>query len=219
MPSTTNSLESSHGHLNGKIPRRNDFWSGMTRLVEFIIIKENNFKKALRCNFSRAIRVLEKTTKLNMNSMEEQKGAYNTSLTTCDCGETLLISKLFRTKIPCSHIYSMTATLPTFPDNLDLKLTKSIYRLHIEYENVTDEDRLQEMLHENILKVKAVKNIRKFSHYKNEKVILQTIGEITPGNEFANGLPLSFHRIVDSGIKKFSAYKKDSRDEDSEQQC
>ena len=63
MPSTTNSLEASHGHLNEKLPRRNDFWTGMKRLIEFLIVNENGFKKALKCNFTRALRVLEKNYK------------------------------------------------------------------------------------------------------------------------------------------------------------
>ena len=205
MPSTTNSLEASHGHLNEKLPRRNDFWTGMKRLIEFLIVKENGFKKALKCNFTRALRVLEKTTKLNMESMEQQKSFYSTSLTHCNCGETLLISKLYRTQIPCSHIYSISRTFPKFPDNLKLKLSKSIYQLDIEYENVSQNDKDQEMLYENVLKVKAVKNIRKFSHYKKEKVIMQAIDDLIPGDEFANGLPLGFHKMVEFGIRKFSS--------------
>ena len=43
MPSTTNALESSHGHLNGQLPRRNNFWSAMLRLVTFILKKESSF--------------------------------------------------------------------------------------------------------------------------------------------------------------------------------
>lgn len=37
MPSTTNSLEAYHGHLNKKIPRVNEFWSSIARLANIII--------------------------------------------------------------------------------------------------------------------------------------------------------------------------------------
>ncbi|KAK8896368.1 hypothetical protein M9Y10_014266 [Tritrichomonas musculus] len=32
MPTTTNSLESTHGHLNKKMPRRNNFWMSLFRI-------------------------------------------------------------------------------------------------------------------------------------------------------------------------------------------
>ena len=51
MPSTTNALEFSHGHLNADVPRHNDFWTAMKRLVNFTLNKENNFEAAYKANY------------------------------------------------------------------------------------------------------------------------------------------------------------------------
>ena len=94
MPSTTNALEASHGHLNEKLPRRNDFWTGMLRLVNFLIIKENNFKKAIKCNFRRSLKNVVDTAKANSFIMHEQRKDYHTDHEKCDCGETKLLSQM-----------------------------------------------------------------------------------------------------------------------------
>ena len=37
MPSTTNALESIHGHINSMIPRRNEFWNSLYRLIKYFL--------------------------------------------------------------------------------------------------------------------------------------------------------------------------------------
>jgi hypothetical protein len=46
MPSTTNSLEATHGHLNEAISRRNPFWAFLALLFEAIADKTIHFEPA-----------------------------------------------------------------------------------------------------------------------------------------------------------------------------
>lgn len=58
MPSTTNSLESSHGHINSKTPRRNNFWSALNRIVTFLIKQNFNYQNKINYNYRREVRKL-----------------------------------------------------------------------------------------------------------------------------------------------------------------
>ena len=110
MPSTTNALESSHGHLNSQIPRRNNFWSAMLRLTKYVLRKEYGFNESLIRNYQREKRIIKKTAKDNSSIIDKQIQYYNTTPDKCECGETSLLSKMFRVKIACSHIFSITNT-------------------------------------------------------------------------------------------------------------
>ena len=50
MPSTTNSLESSHGHLNCKTPRRNNIWAALNRIITFLINQNYNYQHKINHN-------------------------------------------------------------------------------------------------------------------------------------------------------------------------
>ena len=45
MPSTTNSLEASHGHINGATPRRNEFLSSLSRLTHSLTKSDFQFSE------------------------------------------------------------------------------------------------------------------------------------------------------------------------------
>lgn len=47
MPSCTNQLESSHGHLNSLVPRRNELFASLKKLMDEIVKKNQNFEKKL----------------------------------------------------------------------------------------------------------------------------------------------------------------------------
>jgi hypothetical protein len=69
MPSTTNSLEATHGHLNEATSRRNPFWQSMEILHSAISAKTQHFDLALAHNF-RA--VLKRCSRRYRNLPEEQ---------------------------------------------------------------------------------------------------------------------------------------------------
>ena len=47
MPSTTNSLESTHGHLNAGIPRRKLFWASIYRIINSITKQDFQFSNSV----------------------------------------------------------------------------------------------------------------------------------------------------------------------------
>ena len=89
MPSCTNQLESTHGHLNSLIPRRNELFSSLKRLMDEIVKKNDNFDKNFNHNYSRfknkIIRFVKNTPQKVMRSMIQK---YSTNLDTneCKCG-------------------------------------------------------------------------------------------------------------------------------------
>ena len=53
MPSTTNALEATHGHLNESTQRRNDFWPSLHRLVKSINDRTHSFEDHLKHSFQK----------------------------------------------------------------------------------------------------------------------------------------------------------------------
>lgn len=54
IPSTTNSLEATLGHISKKTPRKNDFWSPINRMAKCLSINKESFNKKIRHNFNHA---------------------------------------------------------------------------------------------------------------------------------------------------------------------
>jgi len=52
MPSTTNSLESMHDHLNKKTPRNNGSWASINRLTKSFMIKLNLLDQKIEHNYA-----------------------------------------------------------------------------------------------------------------------------------------------------------------------
>lgn len=52
MPTATNSLESYHGHLNHKTPRRNTFYTSIFKINQFLTMKYTNIKKRISHNYN-----------------------------------------------------------------------------------------------------------------------------------------------------------------------
>ena len=211
MPSTTNALESSHGHLNARIPRRNNYWSAMLRLVMYVMNKENNFSEALQRNYQREKRVVMKTFKENSSLIEQQIHYYNTTESKCECGETTLLSKMFRVNIACSHIYSITKKFEELPD-IELTMSKNINELEIEHVIIDLPEVFVDLELQNKIQNKATKTIRRFSHFKQEKLIRDDVSSLKINDEFANGLPTSYHKVVSNGIQKFFVKKNKGTD-------
>lgn len=105
MPSTTNSLESSHGHINENIPRRHNFFHSLNKLVKWSNRKISNFQKLLSKNFDYIVnKSIKKLQSKSSNDMIKECKYYQSTMFTCNCGEVSLESKLYRTPLKCSHM-------------------------------------------------------------------------------------------------------------------
>lgn len=115
MPSCTNQLESTHGHLNSFIPRRNLFWPLVQRIISSIILKCQNFKKYCKHNYERyqpKIKIICKNTPNQI--MEQMIRQYKTDLKTHSCkyGEANLLSSMLDVQLPCSNLFYMGVPFP-----------------------------------------------------------------------------------------------------------
>ena len=165
MPSTTNSLEATHGHLNKKVPRNNNLWASINRLCGSISIKCNNINERIKQNYNHVKRTtLKRMNSLSKKSMEEQQNAYLTNKDHCHCSENKLVAAIMGIDIPCSHRCALDAAFPDCP-KLDIPLTKQWNDLVIEY-NVIPSSHDSHDYDENMgSKMYAVNIIKRFSCY------------------------------------------------------
>lgn len=216
MPSTTNALESSHGHLNALLPRRNDFYTALSRIIDFVIEKTHNFKKAYITNFNRTKRKIEdQTSPFYRPLILKELHQYKSTIDSCECGEVALLNNMLRTNIPCSHKVVKGAQFPKPPD-INLELSNSFDEFIVEY----DEKKRTRSPHSkdinDFLKTRTIATIRKFSSCKNCVIIDKTVKQfnIDEETQFASKMPLSFYSEVSNGIQNFLDYKKNQKNAD-----
>ena len=205
MPSTTNSLESTHGHLNEKIPRRNMFWPSLHRLIKSIATQDFHYKNTIiHCYEQTCRKVKNRVNIIPKEQMENEKAFFKTSKDKCECGETALESKLFQVDIPCSHRFSCGERFgkvipPTILFKHDEPNRTFEYKVR-ERESTATEQSM------TTLKTMAVKQIRRYSHFKNKAVIKEFVeSKMTTSTEFANGKPVSYYMMIHEGILFFDA--------------
>jgi len=123
MPSTTNSLESFHGHLNKRTPRRNGFWDSIHRLCEAVILKKNMHDERIRHNYSHIIaNTLKKQKATDLETMILQQQYYSTTVDGCHCSQNKLIAEILGVDVPCSHRIAIGAKFPDCPSlNIEIK--------------------------------------------------------------------------------------------------
>jgi hypothetical protein len=113
LPSTSNALESFHGHGNAQTPRRNDFLPSMVRVSAMMIRKTLSFRAALENSFRLVMRKARRRAKLMDPAILASEAAqYATSREHCDGGETSQLSAMYRMSCPCRHQYSIGAEKP-----------------------------------------------------------------------------------------------------------
>ena len=115
---------------------------------------------------------------------------------------------MFRTEIPCSHIYHITGKFPT-PPEINLEISKSSDELELIHEDITANDKVFEISDEDKLRNKLVKVIRRYSGNKNESDIRANVSAMTFNDEFANGMPTICHEVISDAIIKYFSGKND----------
>ena len=211
MPSTTNSLESTHGHLNKKTPRRNGFWPSMYRLCEALIIDQNMLNKRITHNYSRIKRTTEKKAHaVNQDEMHRQRIHYSTRINHCNCNENKLESAILAIDIPCTHRLSLGSKFEECPKiNIELEeqfttLVFNVNELHANnIINQYDENQGAIMY--------AINIIKRFSCYKNKKDIEKFVIEHynqDRDTSFLLGEETSLTNLIYKGIHHFTEKKK-----------
>ena len=210
MPSCTNQLESTHGHLNSLIPRRNELFTSLKRLMDEIVKKNDNFEKNFNHNYSRfknkIIRFVKNTPQKVMRSMIQK---YSTNLNTneCKCRESKLMSAMLGIKIPCSHLYFLKNEFPVIAPP-PLKITNSTNGAIIfEHEIIETQKVTINLDYFEKIRRHSYKMIKKYSHNKEKKAIADFVNdklsfEKEP-SDFILGYPIEMFEVIDKGILKF----------------
>jgi hypothetical protein len=210
LPSTSNALESAHGHANEATPRRNEFLASIQRVAAMMIRKTLSFRQAYKHNFRATVfRARRRAELVDGGLMRMEIAQYRTTLDGCDCGETVHLSRMYRTQCPCSHQFALGATKPATPD-IDLVLSGATSQLVVEIEEVERERtaaaRITHGQRERWEGI-AAEHIRRFSHAGKKKEAIRAYVherfEVKGG--FAMGLPVSLYVVMSDGIRHFSA--------------
>ena len=86
MPSCSNQIESMHGHLNALVPRRNDFFHSLKRLIDFILKKNHTFNERFAKNYQAHKRKIKNILKhLPNDILQSQILHYETNPETYEC--------------------------------------------------------------------------------------------------------------------------------------
>ena len=209
MPSTTNSLEATHGHLNSLLPRRNEFWSSLYRLVKSIADKDFRFKEMLIHNYQRIKRNVKYRAKNTpFDIMNQEREYFATTLDSCKCGETKHQSALLRINIPCSHMYSLGALFPPAPD-INLVLKSQWSECIFKYTVIDVQKGSLDQGSLDNLKYQICKNIRRYSHFKDKTQIKDFVERhFTLCKEYVMGKPITYYEVTHNGIMHFTDFAK-----------
>jgi hypothetical protein len=206
MPSTTNALESTHGHLNEAISRRNPFWTSMLTIIDMMFFKVHHFEETLKHNWNRAVRSsMKRFRSVPAAQMAEEADAFNATLEDCQCAETVHLSALYHAHLPCSHQYFLNADRPIAPDEVKLVFNSPV--LDLVYEEIVVERQVARAVHVHtmFLKKYATRNILRHSHTRDKDAVKAFVDEnFTVHGPWALGLPQSVIKLTSRGIATFT---------------
>jgi hypothetical protein len=130
MPSTTNTLEATHGYLNDTITRRDSLWQSLIILVYSITDKTIDFDTALAHDFRASLKRSKRRSQLvSPDRMAEESAFFGISCDSCGRAEIIHLSASYRANVPCSRRYSLEAHKPEVPDGMEVQLQASIETL------------------------------------------------------------------------------------------
>ena len=120
---------------------------------------------------------------------------------------------MLRLDIPCAHRLGLLHNFPEFSHEIKLKLNASIdtleLEIHYEPQNIQETHKNE---HERIVSI-AVKNIRKYSHYKKKNEIKTYVEEhFGDENAYVFDYSVSLVRVISDGIHHFTEKKKTNAD-------
>ena len=209
MTTTTNSLESTHGHLNHRTPRRNGFYSSILRICIELNTKFSNLNEVISHNYNRLKNITQNklifTTKRRMSDMIEH---YGTTKTNCFCSENKVESSCYGIDIPCSHRLEKGGEFPEKP-KIHLELEDQFNELKLDFSFIKNSNNKNNSIKDEMNY--ATRVIKLFSHYKN----LKEINEFVTNHKkegyddyFILNKPVSLIQLIDEGIHHFSELKR-----------
>lgn len=211
MPSTTNSLEGTHGHMNANTPRNDTFYSSILRIHNEMNEKFININQRIKHNFNNLKRNTQNKLKsLNPITVEQMIIHYKTAKEHCLCSYNKLASSNYKCDVPCFHRILKGATFPEIPQ-LNLKLSHQYNELKIEYDFIKAENGPPNEMTEEINYI--VSTIKFFSHFKKVEEIQKYVELHYYANNglFINGIKVSVIQLIEEGVYHFRKIKKETK--------
>lgn len=236
MPSTTNSLEASHGHLNERVPRRHNFYNALAKLMKWMNYKLSNFEKLLQKNFNYTHNKMKR--KLRSKSIDDMKKEctyYQSSTFHCNCGEVAIESSMYKTQMKCSHMLFKCVQKGEKLEEVELPKCPQIkikYKnkneliggseMSISFNLMSGEKQKQDYQRDEILIKHAARTIKKYTHCKDKlPQIIEYVDEklrphIHNDTTFIGQFPLCSYSVVSGGIYQFSGQIKSIQQNDDD---
>jgi hypothetical protein len=102
IPTTTNSLESSHGHSNARTPGRNTLRESLRDIIGAMLTKSTTLWRCIQHNFVGEARELVRCpSNMDLVMMQQEVRDYQTTPASCNSGETIHLSRIYRVSMPC----------------------------------------------------------------------------------------------------------------------
>lgn len=175
MPTTTNSLESTHGHMNQRTPRRNNFFAALFRIHNELQSKYENLQSRIIHNYNYLKNLTIK--KMNMHKPEEIRSMcvhYQTSIDSCLCSENKIESSNYKLDLPCFHRMFLGSNFDILPE-LSFEFSKEFNSLYIDQPILLPEETANE--NEDSGFSYAVRSIKLFSKHKKDNDIIKLVQE------------------------------------------
>ncbi|NLZ73129.1 MAG: hypothetical protein GX905_04840 [Bacteroidales bacterium] len=211
MPSTTNALESTHGHLNAQTPRRNNFYASIYRIVNAMMQKAQSIEGSIRKNYNRIKHDTLQFSKAQNDRMNSWIKYYSTTIDNCNCSENRLESAMLGVDLPCSHRVYLGASFPACP-KIKPTVKRQWDKLEISFNHVLP-DSAEGALSLIVQDINyAVKSIKRFSHYKDTAKIEEYVKSKYNVKEecyFILNIPVSVMQIITEGVGRFAAQREE----------
>jgi hypothetical protein len=206
MPTTTNSLESSHRHSNARTPRRNTLWESMHRIVGAMLTKSTTLWGCIQYNSpGEARKSFRRASNMDLVMMQQEVRYSQATPASCNYGETIHLSRIYRVSMPCSHQYSLDVVKPSVPQEFNISFqgtwnSKCVLDMRTLEREIPNES----PAHIMYVKDLAVRNIRHFSGSRKKEEISEYVeANLVVGPELALGLPMSVLGLISEGIEHF----------------
>lgn len=208
IPSTTNALESFHGHLNSHIPRRNTFWNSLYRLSQNLILKGDNIQEQINHNYYTEKRqTLSHGFRLRERIKDEIKH-YFTTIDQYNCSGNKLLSCILGVDVPCRHRIYIGVE---FLDCPIVKIEKKAEwnELIVETNPLEDEKVVEQISLESFDIEYITEMIHGYSKIKNRQKIEEYVhplyNEMKQKHEelYINDIPSFMLRAIQIGIEHF----------------
>lgn len=175
LPSTTNSLEATHGQLNAKTPRKKNFWNTLYKIASNLNNKNNTIQSHIQHNFYyEKKKTLNHYNRIKNTRILDEILHYGSTIDECPCSENKILSALYNTDIPCCHRIHLGCEFPECP-KAGISISRDCNTLIDDYKILDDETQTDQNSIQVQDKLYAIQMIKRFGKQKDSTKITQFV--------------------------------------------